>query len=98
MKKEVIFTRDTEFITETQKEKIKLKYFVISIQLTERSRKAYEIAVEKWKNENLMEKEETGGITFDSKKAIDFLEQLCRNRITPMCLLEVTDDCFCAIL
>lgn len=98
MKKEVICTKDAQFVQEGENEEFQLRYAVNAIQLTEESQRVYEIAVEKWRGGCLLEKEETGGITFDLKKAVQFLDTLCRNRITPMCLLEVTDDAFYGII
>ena len=56
----------------------------------------YEIGIEKIYHGMVVEKEVTGGLTTEYNKARGFLDKLERNRITPMCLLEVTDDCFYA--
>ena len=54
----------------------------------------YEIGIIKMYKGTIVEKEVTGGLTKEYNQALVFLNKLHRNRITPMCLLEVTDDCF----
>ena len=72
-----------------------LKYFITRHGL-DSGNVIYEIGIEKMQDGMVVEKEVTGGLTKDYQQAVEFLNKLHRNKITPMCLLEVTDDCFYA--
>lgn len=43
---------------------------------------------------NLIEAENTGKLTGEKEKAMEIIELLSRNTITPVCLCEVVDDLF----
>lgn len=43
---------------------------------------------------NLVEAENSGKLTKKKEKALEIIELLVRNTITPMCLCEVIDDIF----
>ena len=43
---------------------------------------------------NLIETENTGKLTAKKEKALEIIELLSRNTITPVCLCEVIDDLF----
>ena len=86
MQKEQVYTKENRL------NDMVLKYYLLHWKKENNS--IYEIKIEKWKKENLIEWEETGGFTNDKNLGIAFLNRLHRNQITPMCLLEVTDDCF----
>ena len=74
-----------------------LKYYINSLDAKDQS-VIYEIVIEKWIEGRIEEVQKTGGLTDDYEKAADFLDKLYRNTVTPLCLLEVTDDCFYAMI
>lgn len=94
MQKQVIYTKDC--LVQYPKEEMtdgefSLHYVINDIKYPEQAA-VYEIGVEKCQSGKVVETAYTGGITFCLEQAKKWVGILCRNQITPCCLLEVVDD------
>lgn len=80
----------TKFVEFSKENKIKLDYYLVTEW--KENQKYYGIMITKTDFNDVMESEETGALTESEIEAMDVLNILIRNDVTPMGLVESVDE------